>query len=94
MSTSNTTPIDQGVSRTLFGTGDNMLGASSVSSLRVPPTPAFIGFSVTKTCSDTSCVAAVVAPYLQERFDMSDDQTNGLRTQLSHYFQSSGITNE
>ena len=56
---SSTPPIVQGVARSLFGTIDTVPGSTSVSSVRVPPTPASIGFSVTKTCTDSSGVAVM-----------------------------------
>ena len=58
------------------------------------PTPASIGLSTTRTCTDANSVLAVVAPYFQERFALSDSQTASLRTQLEFYFIQCGITNE
>ena len=81
-------------SRSLLCTINTEGRALSPSNPKDPPTPASIGLSSTRTCTDADDVLSVVAPFFQERFALSDEQTANLQSQLAFYFSKCGITNE
>ena len=89
-----TPPTSPDPSRSLLVTIDREGRALPPTSIMDPPTPASIGLSSTRTCTDANDVLSVVAPFFQERFALSDGQTANLRGQLAFYFSKCGITNE